>query len=183
MKKKCKQCEYNLPRSRYHKDKILKDGYRNICKDCACARAKRSRIDKIKDTDGLYTVLQSMKKRCYNTNHRSYGRYGGRGIYIYNEWLDNENIFYEWCHSNGFKRGLQIDRRDNDGSYTPENCRFVTRAENIRNSSRCSLSHDDVACIKLNLETSPVSQNQLATLFGVHPSTISNIKRGKTWAK
>jgi hypothetical protein len=81
-----------------------------------------------------------MKQRCYNENNPRYDDYGGRGIRICNEWLNEENgflSFYNWSIKNGYKKGLTLDRRDNDGNYEPSNCRWVThkiQQNNKRNS-------------------------------------------------
>ena len=93
------------------------DGYKNITKH------------------PLYSVWKSMKERCLNPNSMSYYRYGGRGIKICDEWLNSSFSFIKWGIENGYKRGLQIDRRDNDGNYEPSNCRWVTPKENANNKS------------------------------------------------
>ena len=59
-------------------------------------------------------------------------RYAGRGITVCDQWRKFSE-FEKWALSNGWKRGLQIDRIDNDGNYEPSNCRFVTSKENNRN--------------------------------------------------
>jgi hypothetical protein len=73
----------------------------------------------------LYWVWENMKKRCFNKNYRRYEDYGGRGITIIEAWLD-PTIFMEWALANGYDEKLQIDRKDNDGNYEPDNCRFVS---------------------------------------------------------
>lgn len=82
----------------------------------------------------MYNPLRSrynhIKERCYNPNSVSYPRYGGRGITMCDEWLNDFGAFEKWCRENGYKRELQIDRIDNDGPYAPWNCRFVTNKEN-----------------------------------------------------
>lgn len=84
----------------------------------------------------LYKVWQGMKTRCYNKNFIYYKNYGGRGIKICDEWLDNFNTFYKWAINNGYKEGLTIDRINNDGIYEPSNCRWITRAEQNRNQRK-----------------------------------------------
>ncbi len=80
----------------------------------------------------LYQVWWQMKARCDKPNHSAYYWYGARGIRFCDEWRDPE-VFILWALANGYEKGLQIDRRDNNGDYEPSNCRFVTRAENMKN--------------------------------------------------
>jgi len=76
----------------------------------------------------------AIRARCYNPKHRAYCNYGKRGIIICDEWLNNPERFCEWAMSNGYKQELTIDRKDNDGNYEPDNCRFVTRKIQSRNT-------------------------------------------------
>ena len=88
-----------------------------VTKSCGCynvsCREKPTSIKKHK----LYRVYWAMKDRCYNSNNKHYDRYGGRGITICDKWLDDYEVFYNWCMNNGYKDGLSIDRIDNDGNY------------------------------------------------------------------
>ena len=81
----------------------------------------------------LYTIWKNMKIRCHNQNSSDYWDYGGRGIRVCIRWKDNFVRFYNWAMANGWEEGLQIDRRDNDGNYHPDNCRFVTSKVNANN--------------------------------------------------
>ena len=71
-------------------------------------------------------------QRCANPNVHQYKDYGGRGIKVCDAWLD-PFAFYEWCEDNGYEKGLDIDRKDREGDYTPENCRFTTHRSNSIN--------------------------------------------------
>jgi len=82
----------------------------------------------------LYRVYAGMKERCYYTKHVAYSGYGGRGITVCDEWKNDFMVFYNWAMSNGYKKGLRIDRRDNNGNYCPENCRWVTKEGNAQNT-------------------------------------------------
>lgn len=73
-----------------------------------------------------------MLSRCEDEDNPDYHNYGGRGIYVCEEW-HYFSTFYSWCIDNGIKNNLQIDRVDNNGPYRPSNCRFVTRSGNARN--------------------------------------------------
>lgn len=80
-----------------------------------------------------YNLWCYVKSRCFNKNTNCYHHYGGRGIYMYRKWINDPLKFHEWCIENGYKKGLHIDRKDNDDGYYPWNCRFVTSKENCRN--------------------------------------------------
>lgn len=81
----------------------------------------------------IYEKWCHMKQRCYDIKDKRYDRYGGRGIIICDQWLNDFNKFHEWAISNGYDDTLQIDRKDNDGNYSPSNCRFISASLNARN--------------------------------------------------
>lgn len=89
-----------------------------------------------KEHKDLFNVYGTMKNRCLNPKRDNFERYGGRGISICDEWLNNAESFVRWALTNGYEKGLQLDRIDNDGDYCPENCRWVTPKENCRNTRK-----------------------------------------------
>ena len=72
-----------------------------------------------------------MKQRCNNPDCSIYHHYGGRGIKICDEWNDLEKFIEDMYPT--YKPGLEIDRIDNDGDYEPDNCKWSTRTEQMRN--------------------------------------------------
>lgn len=81
----------------------------------------------------LYGVWGSMKRRCYSPKSQYYPIYGGRGITVCDEWINDFSAFFKWALEHGYKKGLQLDRIDNDGNYEPDNCRFATSKTNNLN--------------------------------------------------
>lgn len=105
-------------------------------KSCGCynkevheERLKKTRI-KAEHWFSLRNIHHAMHQRCAIQKN-----YLEKQIIVCQEW-QKFKPFYEWAMANGYKPGLHIDRRNNFGSYTPDNCRFVTPLENARNTTK-----------------------------------------------
>lgn len=84
----------------------------------------------------INNIYHNIKQRCNNPNSSTYKDYGGRGIKICNEWNNSFLSFYNWAMNNGYNDELSIDRKDNNGDYCPENCRWITHKKQMSNTRR-----------------------------------------------
>lgn len=84
--------------------------------------------------DKLYTCWWNMIRRCTDERNSRYERYGGRGIKVCDEWLNDFQSFKTWALENGHEEGLTLDREDNDGNYEPSNCRWATAKQQANNT-------------------------------------------------
>jgi len=114
----CPTCENNYET---RLDYLVEKEYKAECKSCACRRKK---LKHGKSGSKLHRLWISMRSRCKDKNNKGYKNYGGRGITVCTDW-DDFSVFRKWCINNGYKKGLTIDRANNDEGYSPDNCRFV----------------------------------------------------------
>lgn len=114
-------------------------------KSCGCKKSEAMKLENQKHikhgmkATKLYGVWHDIKTRCYNQNSDSYKYYGFRRIKMCDEWKENFSAFSKWAFENGYSEGLTIDRINNDGDYSPDNCRWVTfkiQANNKSNNTR-----------------------------------------------
>lgn len=142
-------------------------------KSCGCYSIKRTKESNTTHGDSgtrLHNIWYGIIRRCTRPSNSMFDYYGGRGITVCNQWLNSYEEFKEWSISNGYADDLTIDRIDNDGGYTPNNCRWVTYKEqglNKRNSRMVEFNGK-----VMNLST-------VSEISGIAESTIRNrIKAG-----
>jgi len=154
------------------------DGYRLKHGDtlsCGCLQKERARDAHMKhgynkkgSCTKEYNSWLHMLSRCYNTKNKSYRYYGGRGIKVCDEWKDFRKFIEDMGDCPKDKES--IDRIDNNGDYTPENCRWADRSEQNNNkNSNVFITH--------NGETLTITE--WAKRLGTNDCTIrGRIRRG-----
>lgn len=153
--------------------------YQKECRKCKSIElTQKTKSPEYKSLRGRY---KAMKARCYNPNHKDYKTYGERGITVCDEWKNNFSNFYNWAISNGYKKELQLDRADNDGNYTPDNCQFISQRENSRKTTRTKFTMEDAYEIREG-KFAEMSNKEVALVFDCIPETIRSIRNFKTWA-
>lgn len=125
----------------------------------------------------LYAVWSMMKSRCRNPNHPDWKRYGGRGIAVCAEW-EGFQEFFKWAVGSGWKRGLWLDRKNNDKGYRPKNCRWVTPLVSAENRSVTKIHVEEINEIR-RLSALGWRQADIAQKLKVCRSGVSNVITGK----
>lgn len=137
---------------------------RGLSTSCGCNRGPSIRKgETLRHSEKLYGVWLDMRRRCQNSNDQAYHNYGGRGIKVCEEWSDYA-VFRKWSLENGYQEGLTIDRVNNDGNYSPDNCRWTTRKVQCNNMRKNKF-------LTVGGETHTLSE--WAEITGMNVSTIS----------
>lgn len=133
----------------------------------------RNHVTHGKSKTRLYSIWRDMKNRCKGLKKRDKENYFDRGITVCDRWEDDFQAFYWWAIFHGYRDDLTIDRIDNDKGYSPDNCRWVTRAEQNNNTRR---NH----YITYNGETHTVKE--WANILGIKPSTLRSRLNTYKWS-
>ena len=138
---------------------------------CGCLQKKRT--GDAARTHGAtgsaeHNIWNNMKQRCSNPRNPDYHSYGGRGISVCLSW---ERSFASFLLDMGFRPGgRSIDRIDNDGDYTPKNCRWATPGQQAMNTRRVVL---------IECEGGKMPVTMAARISGLNRDTVfSRIRRG-----
>jgi hypothetical protein len=131
-------CRCDCGNEKIHGLRHLKSGAALSCgctRNVAAAERCRKRATHRQTGSREYRAWRSMKKRCYNITDKNFHNYGGRGISVCVRWLESFECFY--ADMGVCPDGMSLDRKNNDGNYEPDNCRWVTckvQSRNTRNN-------------------------------------------------
>ena len=174
----CEYCNETVKRYYFH-------GIKN--KSCGCAKGKLTGEGHITHGDTknrgalrLYRIWHGMKARCNHPKEKDAKHYKDKGIKVCKQWLKSYIVFKIWALMHGYKDNLTIDRKENDKGYNPENCRWITIAENERNRSNVKMNWLSVRLIRALYECD-YSKKELFEIFDVSYKNLCSILNNRTW--
>ena len=128
----------------------------------------------------LHGCWSAMLSRCYNPADVGHKNYMQKGITVCEEWKEDFAVFHAWAIDNGYDDTLTLDRRDNDEGYSPDNCRWVSMAEQNQNRGSNVLNPDKVRYIRAECDKNRTFTS-IARELKVSRTTVHDVIVQRTW--
>jgi len=155
---------------------------RGNTKSCGCLH-----IERIKEANTIhgesvpitkeYEAHSGMMQRCYNSKKKQYKNYGGRGIMVCKRWHNYNNFLTDMGRAPS--KYHSIDRINNDGNYTPKNCRWATQSEQNRNKSNTKMNKYIVQYIRERKAKRSIIIGELNGICSI--ANYKAIQQKRTW--
>lgn len=160
----------------------LKSGHTKSCgchKEMVLSQGTNKDHGRSRGRDRTYKTWKEMRQRCNNPKSDKWKWYGGRGIIVCERW----ESFSAFVEDMGDRpEAMTIDRIDNDGPYSPENCQWATHKEQTRKQDKNKLSVELAEKLRADAEYG-MSFRKLGAKYGVSATTAHRCATGVTWAK
>lgn len=141
-------------------------------RDSVSERNKKLKTRHAKSSTPIYKTWRGMLSRCTNPKVPQYPDYGARGIYVCDRWANDFCAFYEDMGDKP-SPSHSLDRIDNDGPYSPENCRWATPEQQARNKR---------TTIFVEMDGSKISLREACEISGEKYHTAKwRLSVGKPW--
>lgn len=162
-----KQCPECGAQFLVNESQIARGRGKHCSRSCAARHTRREHGHTTKSGQSpTYNSWATMRQRCTNPNHPKYALYGGRGITVTDEWASFDRFLKDMGQR---PKGMTLDRIDNDGPYSPENCRWATVRQQQNNQARTTM-------VQYGGEQLPLGD--LALRLGINKQTLNYRIRG-----
>ena len=125
-----------------------------------------------------HRIWVAMRGRCSNPKNRRFKYYGGRGIKVCKRWNKFSLFFKDMGKRPG--KGFSIERINNDGNYSPGNCKWGSAKEQSRNRRTVKMSLEKSVRL-IELKKSGIKTSKIKEIFGISQTTVDKIFRGDSW--
>lgn len=129
----------------------------------------------------LHVIWSKMKARCKDPGRKDAKYYFDKGISVCDQWKESFLSFAKWALSNGYAPSLVLDRKNGNKNYSPDNCQWVTVAQNNRNKSTTKLSIKKVQELRIKYLKGGVTQVKLAKEYGISTSHLCSVLKNRYW--
>ena len=150
---------------------------------CGCIRietAKAKATTHGYSKSKLYNSWIAMKSRCYNKKNKNYNLYGGEGVTVTEEWLNDFECFKKWALNNDYKENLTIDRIKGIKLYSPNTCRWVNMTIQNRNKRKQINTSSKYIGVQWNKQkrkwTSIITINKITKYLGIFSTELEAAK-------